>query len=478
MIIKMKNNNIGLLIFLTLGLSSGACKKQLNVYPTTAEVDGNLITDQASAQAVLNGVYYEFAAEGLFGDPLQYWTNVNEVIPSELAGSLVLSYYFDAFYTFTVTPASPHSDYLWSYGYTLVNGANGFIKNAAPVATIPVAAKQQMMAEAAFLRAFGNSELLLYYGQYNDPSSKYGIILRDAFVTPTIINLPRSSVAAAYTSILADLNTAIDGLPILNTAIYYANVSDAKLLEARVLMNRGAPGDYAQVIALTNDIITNGPFVLEDSLKDIFLTNGFSSQEVMLGVQPNPKSPFKYTDYTNNYSVYLATDSLVSLLAGDARNQWVYKTINSPFGGTSNEVTKYYSGDPVNTAPTPLSNNCYAFRLSEAYLLEAEAITLSGGDLPTAKTLLTTVMSHAGAGAREMAAVANATTPAALQLEIVKENLRNFAFENGVDWFALRRLPFATMQSLNPNITDPTKLILPIPASELNENNVSQNPGY
>jgi hypothetical protein len=66
--------------------------------------------------------------------------------------------------------------------------------------------QQQMLAEAAFLRAFGNSELLLYYGQYNDPSSKYGIILRDTFVTPANINQPRSGVGDSYISILFRLN--------------------------------------------------------------------------------------------------------------------------------------------------------------------------------------------------------------------------------------------------------------------------------
>src|SRR5579863_8377171 len=294
----MKNSDIRLMIFLTIGLLSAACKKELNVYPTTSEVDGNLITDPVSAQTVLNGVYFDFAnGTTINNSPGTFWYVVNETVPSELAGSLINNYYFDYYYTHTFTPTTLGLDNTWIYGYTLVNAANGFIKNAAPVATIPPAAKQQMMAEAAFLRAFGNSELLLYYGQYNDPSSKYGIILRDTFVTPATINLPRSDVAAVYTSILADLNTAINGLPVLNSAIYYANASDAKLLEARVLMNRGAPGDFAQVIALTNDIITNGPFNLEDSLKDIFLTKGFSSQEVMLGIQPFPNEIYKFDEY-------------------------------------------------------------------------------------------------------------------------------------------------------------------------------------
>jgi hypothetical protein len=477
----MKYSQVSFVVFFIVGLSSGACKKQLDVYPTTSVVDGNAITDQQSAQAVLNGVYYRFADAGLdeFNTPTAFWADINELIPSGMGGSLFFFAFPSAFYSTQIDTSNQFiEDSIWNYGYALVNAANGFIKNVAPVANILAPVKQQMLAEAKFLRAFGNSELLLYYGQYNDPSSKYGIILRDTIVTSSNINLPRSGVAAAYSSILSDLDSAINGLPILNATICNANASDAKLLKARVLMNRGAMGDYAQVVSLTNDIIANGPFALEDSLKDIFLNKGFSSKEVMLGIQPYPNQTVKYLDYLS-YANYLGSDALVSLLANDARNQWVYKyAYNDVLSDSVNLLTKYYSGDPTNTTQTSLSEYCYAFRLSEAYLLEAEAITLSTGDLASAKQLLTTVMSHAGAGTQEMTAVANAATPTELQFEIVKENMRNFAYENGVDWFALRRLPFASIQLLNPNITDPHKLILPIPTAELYYNNVIQNPGY
>lgn len=476
----MKKNNNSLIILLAVGLLGGACKKELNVFPTTAEVDGNLITDQAGAQVVLNGVYYRFANAGKDYNavPTTYWTNVNENIGSELSGLLTYGIDPNPFDNVSLTPADGYSELIWKYGYALVNAANGFIKNAT-TANIPATTKQQMLAEAQFLRAFGNSELLLYYGQYNDPASEYGIVLRDEFVTDKNIALPRSNVAAAYTSILTDLDAAIKGLPVTNSAVYYANVSVAKLLKARVLMNRGASGDYAQVIGLANDIITNGPFALEDSLKDIFLTKGFKSREVILGIQPYPNEDYKYTSY-QAYSNYLVSDSLVSLLADDSRNQWVYKYAftNSYLNAFVNLLTKYYSGDPTHIAQTPLSTYCYAFRLTEAYLLKAEAITLSTGDLASAKALLKTVMSHAGAGATEMAAVANAATPQDLQLEIVKENMRNFSFENGLDWFALRRLPLATIKRLNPKIKNITQLIFPIPVSELADNNVIQNPGY
>jgi hypothetical protein len=331
--------------------------------------------------------------------------------------------------------------------------------------------KQQMLAEARFLRAFGDAELLWYFARYRDPSSEYGIILRDDFVTASTVNLPRSSVSAAYTSILADLDIAIHGLPSLNSTIYLANAWNAKLLKARVLMNRGATGDPDQVITLTKDIIANGPFVLEDSLKDIFRTKGYSSKEVMLAIQPYPGEKYKWRAYL------YPSDTLLRLTADDARNQWLYARDSYPYAPDL-KITKYAPTGPVYAQAPPLSLNCYVFRLTEAYLLEAEAIALSGEDPAAARALLKTVMSHAGAGVTELAAVDDASTPEALQLEIVKENMRNFVYENGVDWLALRRLPFATIQRLNPFIKDENRLILPIPTAELQFNKVIQNPGY
>jgi hypothetical protein len=474
----MKKQPAILPILVALALSWGACKKQLNVFPTTSQVDGNLITDQQSAQLVLNGVYYRFADAKTYGNGIfeTDWSDNHEDLPSLLAGT-IYSRSISPAYSHTLSPSDSYTLFAWNYGYNLVNAANGFLANMAPVTSLAPAIKQQMLAEARFLRAFGNAELLFYFGQYTDPSSKYGIILRDTVVAAGNINTPRSGVAAAYTAILSDLDAAIPALPALNSALYYTNAAAAKLLKARVLMNRGAAGDYAEVITLTKDCIANSPFALEDSLKDLFLTKGFAGKEVMLGIQPYPNEDYKFSNYQGGYND-IAADSLVALLIDDTRNQWVFKVVDDPYNGPYDQLTKYFSGDPSNPIQTPLSSYGYAFRLSEAYLLEAEAITLSTGDLPAARTLLTTVMSHAGAGPTEMAAVAAASTPEKLQLEIVKENLRNFVAENGVDWLALRRLPFTTIQQMNPNITSPAQLILPIPSDELKYNNTFQNLGY
>ncbi|MBL4676813.1 MAG: RagB/SusD family nutrient uptake outer membrane protein [Mucilaginibacter sp.] len=452
-----------------------SCKKQLNVFPTTQEVDGNVIVDAKSAKTVLNGVYYRFANAGADYNtvPSILWTSVNEIVPSELSGSLSNSSGEDGVYSLTLNSTSYAVSQYWTYGYQLVNAANGFLKNVKDVATIPTASKNQMIAEAKFLRAFGNAQLLLYFGQYYDTNSKYGIILRDEFVTSDNINLPRSTVSESYASILSDLDAAIPDLPKTNTTAYYANQSAAKLLEARVLINRGAAADLPKVISLTTDVITNGGFQLENSLQDLFLTKGFNSTEVILGIQPYPTETYKFQQ-NQYYGQYPASETFVELLKSDPRNTWLYKddqggTVYGGYYGNINEITKYYSGDTGNPKQTPLSENSYAFRLSEAYLLRAEANATAGTDISGAKADLKLIEKASG----YTNPAVDAADAATLRTLILKEQVKNFFVENGLDWFAIRRLPLAEAQILQPAFSgkSDTHYIFPIPQTEINLNN-------
>ncbi|MEO9022861.1 MAG: RagB/SusD family nutrient uptake outer membrane protein [Ginsengibacter sp.] len=477
----MKNKHLRLLFFvLSTVLLLPACKKQLNVFPTSSEVDGNIITDIQSARTALNGVYYRFANAGADYNtlPITEWYAVQEGFPSQLSGLATYPFGGSAITDHSFTAAYFGVEVIWDYGYNLVNAANGFLQNLEPAKNIDAGAKKEMDAEAKFLRAFGNATLLLYYGQYADVSSKYGIILRSEFVKAGEINLTRSSVADAYTSILADLDDAIASLPSKNSQIYYVNVWTAKLLKARLLINRGGMADYTSVISLTKDIITNSPFTLEANVKDIFLTKGFKSNEVMLGIQPYDKEGSgKYAEYIY-FTDFTASDDLATLLGNDPRSQWYYKPI-SKYGYDVNLITKYYPGSVVDPAPDPISDYSYAFRLTEAYLLEAESLVASGGSLDDAKTLLKTIMGHAGI--TDFTVVDAENTRPGLQLMIIKEEMKNFFAEGGQDWLAVRRLPFATLQTLVPAIKTKDQLLLPIPQTEITRNGKltgQQNPGY
>ncbi|MBN8854590.1 MAG: hypothetical protein BGO55_21915 [Sphingobacteriales bacterium 50-39] len=470
-------NRLNIRWFLALALLLGACKKQLNVYPTTQEVDGNIITDEKSAVAVLNGVYYRLAAGGADynGVPSTNWHSTVEETSSQLSGLLS--------YTFGGGGLDEHKykatdnvvGVIWNYGYDLVNAANGFLKNIASPGTISASEKTRMIAEAKFLRAFGNTQLLLYYGQFYDTTSAYGIILHDEFVQPDNIYLARATVGAGYDAILGDIEAAIPDLPSMNSSIAYANTWAARLLEARVLINRGTAADYAKVVSITKDIIANSPFSLEGNVKDLFWTNGLGSSEVMLGIQPYSTQNIKWKDYIY-YDSYGPNSFMDSLFNGDPRADWQIQTVNSGYGPNV-ALTKYYPGSINNIAAAAITENNYVFRLTEAYLLEAEAIVASGGSLDDAKGLLKTVMGHAGF--TDMSTVDAAATAAELQLLIIAEEMKSFVAEGGQDWFALRRLPFATVQSMLPSIKDKSLMIFPIPDAEIISNSkIKQNPNY
>jgi hypothetical protein len=90
---------------------------------------------------------------------------------------------------------------------------------------------------------------------------------------------------------------------------------------------------------------------------------------------------------------------------------------------------------------------------------------------------LETVEGHAGI--TDFSAITAAATASSLQLLIVKETMKNFVAENGLDWFALRRLPLAEIQQIRPMIKTGDELIFPIPSTEITTNSLCvQNPGY
>lgn len=451
-------------------LSQYACKKQLDALPTNAKVEGNAITDQQSANIALNGAYFQLAnASNTETD----WTN-NKIMGSMFAGYLgsgngASNDESDVFGGTTFTSE-------WQRHYKLINAANGVNDGVQALADNKFSngRKNEILAEARFLRAYGNFKLLTYFGQWFDISSQLGIIIEDKFNTLTNINKPRSTVKDSYDFIISDLDYAIANAPATSKNIY-ANKWTAMALKMRVLLSRAQGTDLADVVTLGNAIVTGSPYTLEPNEKDIFYTKGLASNEVMLGMQPQSGQESYYYNVSGTFigasAFYIAKPMLYNLLKNDPRLSWV---IGAPKDGN------YYFIKYIQPAKqsTVISETAYAFRLSEVYLMLAEAITKSGGDLAQAKTNLKTVMSKAGV--TDFSAVDNAATADALALQIYYEYVKNFVGEDGIEWMALLRLPFNVVQQIRPTITSKNQYILPVPDSEFknNPNFGAQNPGY
>ncbi|HEY0272742.1 MAG TPA: RagB/SusD family nutrient uptake outer membrane protein, partial [Chitinophaga sp.] len=423
-----------------------------------------------TAQIALNGVYYNFAAvDGVHN--VTRWLE-HEVPPGMFAGLLAYGYGAD-FAESNQYANSSYSDVHWDNSYAIINAANGVITgvNQLPDNKFTGNRKKEMLAEAKFLRAYSNFKLLSYYGQW------YGILLRNDFVTVRNISGVRGTVAQAYDSIFADVNEAIDNGPTTNPN-YYMNRWAAMALKIRVLLSHGQAADFPVAIALADSIIQHGGYALEPNLKDLFYSKGLASQEVILGIQPQQNQEQYYYCLSRQYwpgasSLYVATAKLLTLLQDDPR-RWMVGSENMSGPGTY-YFLKYIA---ENTTATPLSETAYAFRLSEVYLLKAEAIVRSGGSLADARAILQEVMTHAGV--TDFTAINNATTTDEMRKQIYLEIARNLVGEDGQEWMALLRLPLAMVKELRPTIKDQIMYTLPVPHAEFVYNPAfgDQNPGY
>jgi starch-binding outer membrane protein, SusD/RagB family len=372
---------------------------------------------------------------------------------------------------------------VWSENYLIINAANGVINGVNKIADNAFAGnrKKEILSEARFLRAYADFKLLIYFAEWYKPESPYGVLLRDELSTLSNIPKARSTVAESYKSILDDLDSAIANGPETNPN-YYASKWSAMALKMRVLISRGQPQDYTDVITLGNTIIQSGNYSLETNLKDLFYSKGLASKEVILGIKPQPSQELFYYILSRDYypfasSGFAAKKTFKDLLKNDPRGSWMIGPAN-PYQAYSPDTYYFTKYIAYGSSPSQVTETSYAFRLSEVYLLTAEATIRSGGSLSTAKMLIDTVMAHAGV--TDFSAVDNANTSDDLLLQNFYEIERNLTGEDGIEWMALLRLPFATVQQLRPTITKQMQYIFPIPDDEFQQNPQigDQNPGY
>ena len=470
-----------------------SCSDELDALPGQSKVDGNVVVDQKSAIVALNGVYYTFAMCGTDNYDVKSTgcSQFYEIFTADLAGTAV---YYQGPYLFE--PHDPmtlsrYCGYFWTPFYATVNAANAFIKQmeGADDSWFEAGKKNALLGEAYAMRALAHYNLLRLFGYSWDINSPYGCIVRTEQSTTLTLPKGRSSVKDTYDQILSDLDFAIANAPVANDN-YYVSQWFAKGLKARVLMMRGQDGDYAQAAQLCADVIQNGPYALEENYEDIFHQKGLASQEVIFGIQPKEnQTDVKEAYYYRNSPQYFPTDNMVALYEGDPRLQQMYKLEQAEQYGYNEDGTLmvYYIDqytickhlNPATFAADETEETQYQMRLSEMYLLRAEALARTG-NIKEAATLLKTVMSKSGI--TDFTAVDAATTQEAMLRQIFNEALKNLSFECGLEHDIMLRFPESITLQFNPVYGNKQYNILPFPTDEfkynfeLTEND--QNPGY
>lgn len=481
---------ISLLFLPILVTLTAGCKKLTEVNPPTTSLVGTAVfSNDANAISALTGIYSSmsslspFAAgqsssldvfPGLSSDELTLWSGVT-------------NFQWQAYYDNNLNASGTNygTEY-WSPFYSYIFRCNDAIVGMNASATLTPSIKQQLLGEAYFLRAYFYFYLTGLYG--NVPL---------ALTTNPNINasLAQTDPPHVYAQIISDLKHA----QLLLSAQYL----DASLLTT--VTDRVRPTKWAATALLARAYLYNRQWTAADSaatilinnssqfslstLNNAFLRASLGNNEAIWQLQPVTNSPantfeevgFYMTsagpNQAGNVGIYLSNFLMNAFEPGDNRaTQWV-GTIT--VAGTTYHFPFKYKQYKV-AAGTPVTEHLMILRLSEQYLIRAEARAMEG-NIGGAQADLNAIRTRAGLGPT------TASDQSSLITAILHERQVELFTEQGHRWLDLKRSGTvnAVMTAVTPIKSNGTftwntnQQLYPIrPQDIILDPNLRQNSGY
>ncbi|MBR3075740.1 MAG: RagB/SusD family nutrient uptake outer membrane protein [Bacteroidales bacterium] len=490
----MKQNIIALFAILTLAVS---CQEFLTEDPVMSQSTELTLSDYNGLNKSVAGAYSPLASSNWYGAFFVLDAEMragNAMIPANTnfqSGRMMVPYYM------TYDPNSTAG--LWGTAYYVISACNNVIDaietNGENIVTSnhPIADFNNLKAEALTLRALAHFDLLRLYSHLDGSNGEYGVCVITEPQLPT--DMPaRASVEETYAQIIKDLTDA-EGL--MADGYQRSGVNDSKAvinkdviqaLLARVYLYHkewGKASEYATKIITcgryklwTAEEYTSvwGQDVAGNGGEVIFEVYGkkVNNYDAYWEGPSHMTNPFGYADCAASVQlVNLFEDGDVRGICG-IRNKdegaAMFCTDKDQASGGQLWTMKYYGKGDGDADNTPDANNTIVLRLSEMYLIRAEAAVNGAGS--TAVADLNAIRSSRGASPLTTASKADVALERRLEL--------NF---EGHLWFDLDRTGSSVSYSdavVTRNIPAGDKFwALPIPKSQIDINkNLKQNPGY
>lgn len=415
-----------------------------------------------------------------------------------------------ALYDFVLNAASNAASDFWVRNYRVNNRCTILIEaaqNITPDAN-DQATYDNILAQAYFIRAYANFELLVYFSPDPRDDSALAAPVID-FVAPLDIQPLRNTTGELWDYIYADINAAASLSNVQSDPLFVSR--DAiNALRARMALTRG---DYTAAESLAGNLVASYPlanqtqyqlmfldadnteviFKLERTQNDTYDGQG-STGNVSAGGWAG--SVFAFVDATLDGSPYFEMDRSVFNLLDPSDIRY---TVN--VAPTSIINPDYATDpDPVNTdvlviqkypgsEGQPLMNDLKVFRSSEMLLIQAEA-RAAQNNLSGAAQLVKQLRDARLGSAQDLPSYSSTTEAYA---DILQERKVELCYE-GFRYEDLKRLGADANVGVERDNTDCTeqsgactlsatdhRFTLPIPIVEINANpgiGGQQNPGY
>ncbi len=418
---------------------------------------------------------------------------------------------------------------LWNNCYTGINTANRVMYQIESGQIVMTKGKEALLAELRTVRAF-------YYYLLCDNHGNVPLV-----TDYTSKEVPKQSTQLEiYNFVVKELTECIPLLSEEVSTVTYGRFTKwgAKTLLARAYLNAQfytGTGEWAKCLALCNDVIASGKYILEPNYKESFKTNNETSRELIFAVPYDetkaqgfgihmktldPKMRLVFKMEAQPWGGSCAVPQFINTYDPDdsrLKDTWIMGDQLNPDNGTvvisfPNYVASIYG--PNNSydgyrigkyeikqgAKSNLSNDFPIFRYAEVLMMKAECL-LRTGHADEAAAIVTEVRTRDFKTNPAKAIVTGA--------DLLKGSCYVYGYslngvispiEGGADiaygrfldelgWeFAaeahrrqdlIRFGVFSTKTWLNHKPNGATKKLFPIPQEELNKNpNLKQNPGY
>lgn len=458
----VKNIKVQIFTLFLIGLSLASCEDKLLDFPPQTQIeDGNIIISQSSADKALIGVYSSL--RGIAGTAiLTYETAADNVVLNSLRTVVIPTLKADG----GVTGGADRTNG-GGYGayYTLINYANHVITDVENLndALFTGSNKNRILAEAYTLRAFAYFDLARTYG--NVP-----IILLATTATNTI-GIKKSPKVDVIKQVESDLNNAETKLAGTSWNINKGRVSiwAVYAFKARLYIYQER---WADAETYASKLIANTDLKLTSLVAG---TNWFETRFSTEGIFEAASSTTEGNPVRSNFAT-AAEGGLGDFIV----NPDFAVLLNDPLKGGKRSIYQAYNTSLAAWLiriynKSDKSSSVFLFRLSEQYLIRAEArLKKASPDITGAIGDINVIKTRAG-----VPTISTPTTLSAADLLLVveDENRYEFAFE-GHRYPDIIRTGRAdeVFGALNPVYKDPRYWVVPLPTSELkNDPDLEQN---
>lgn len=478
------------IFFLIFSLQS--CSDFLEQEPGTQTSIDELLQNKTGVLQALRGLYSSVEANvrperyAVYADLQGGNIKFAPIATGGLRGQISASSNIQQVYSFDDVALSSNFKTFYDESYDIINQANLILEYTPALTDATDTEKKQIKAEALAIRAYTHFLLSLVYSQdykYTPDASHLGIIYNTESIKSGIQYPARKTAADTYSLIINDLKTAIESYSddslLSGPAYSFFNRKNTKALLARVYLQKG---DWTNAYEMANDVITNSGVVLttKESLIAEWEKPDLPVSEILLefsipkdtegSVTSSMAQTFGYTSDTN-FEKYTASNDLIDLYENtDLRKQlFLTKSLFTLVNGAQTYLNYNFTKKFQNNA------GYVAFRLSEMYLIRAEAaLETNRADLAMAD--LNIIRARANASLL--------TNTANLKENIFLERRKELCFE-GFLFFDIARMHKDVSRndgciSTVCGLAYPSlKYVLPIPTFNTNLNpNLQQNDSY